>query len=129
MRYGDREQHGVVEGYTWCVGEECTSLIADFAFYPPVSEFVVVPPGTPIEFTGDGTVESLDVTDPSGEPIAGAGSEAVPDADAQYVLQVHAAWADMGGEHGESNFFFGVQALTPGMTQFRGDPLKVFFSF
>jgi hypothetical protein len=112
MRYGDREQHGVVEGYTWCVGDECASGIADFAFYPPVGEFVVVPPGIPIEFTGDGAVKSVDITDPSGEPVAGAVSESVPDADAQYVLEVNATWADMGGEHGQSNFFFGVQALS-----------------
>ncbi len=112
MRYGDREQHGVVEGYTWCVGDECASGIADFAFYPPVGEFVVVPPGTPIEFAGDGTLESLDVTDRDGEPISAASVRAVPDANGQYVLEVNATWADTGGEHGQSNFFFGVQALS-----------------
>jgi hypothetical protein len=112
MRYGDREQHGVAESYSWCVGDECTAGIADFAFYPPVGEFIVAPPGTPIEFTGDGMVESLDVTDPDGEPIAAASLHAVPDANGQYVLEVNATWADTGGEHGESNFFFGVQALS-----------------
>lgn len=112
MRYGDREQHGVAESYTWCVGDECEAGIADFAFYPPVGEFVVVPPGTPIEFTGDGTLESLDVTDPDGEPSVAASVQAVPDANGQYVLEVNATWADEGGEHGQSNFFFGVQALS-----------------
>ena len=112
MRYGDREQHGVTESYTWCVGDECASGIADFAFYPPVGEFVVVPPGTPIEFTGNGTLESLEFTDPDGEPITAASVRAVPDADGQYVLEVNATWADTGGEHGQSNFFFGVQALS-----------------
>jgi hypothetical protein len=113
MRYGDREQRGVAEGYTWCYPDgECSSMIADFAFYPPVGEFVVVPPGTPIEFTGDGTLERLDVTDLDGEPVAAPSDRAVPDADGQYVLEVNARWADAGGEHGESNFFFGVQALS-----------------
>jgi hypothetical protein len=113
MRYGDREQHGVAESYTWCVGDQCAGGIADFAFYPPVGEFVVVPPGTPIEFTGDGTAASLHITDPDGEPIAGVSGRAVPDANGQYVLEVRATWADEGGgEHGESNFFFGVQALS-----------------
>jgi hypothetical protein len=113
MRYGDREQHGVAESYTWCVGDECASGIADFAFYPPVGEFVVVPPGTSIEFTGDGAVASLDITDPDGEPIAGVSGRAVPDVNGQYVLEVNATWVDEGdGEHGESNFFFGVQALS-----------------
>jgi hypothetical protein len=112
MRYGDLVQRGVWEGYTWCVGDECAGGIADFAFYPPVGEFVVVPPGTPIEFTGDGTVASLDITDPDGEPIAGVSGRAVPDANGQYVLEVKATWADVGGEHGEGNFFLGVQALS-----------------
>lgn len=112
MRYGDRVQEGVREGYTWCVGDQCVAGISDFVFYPPVGEFIVLPPGTPIEFTGDGTVDSLDVTDPDGEPIVAASVHAVPDANGQYVLEVNATWADTGGEHGESNFFFGVQALS-----------------
>ncbi len=117
MRYGDREQHGVAEGYTWCSidgsgAEQCEAGIADFAFYPPVGEFVVVPPGTPIEFTGDGTVESLDVTDPDGEPIPDAGSEAVPETDGRYVLKVNASWVLANGEHGDGNFFLGVQTLS-----------------
>jgi hypothetical protein len=113
MRYGDREQHGVAEGYTWCVGDECASGIADFAFYPPVAEYVVVPPGTPIEFTGDGVVEQyslyVDAIDTS--PIEVEGGR-IPDANATYALEVNATWAMASGEHGESNFFFGVQALS-----------------
>jgi hypothetical protein len=117
MRYGDQVQHGVWEGYTWCTmdesgQEQCAGGIADFAFYPPVSEYLVVPPGTPIEFVGDGTVDTLDVTDPSGEPIAGAGSMAVPDANGRYVLEAGATWPPADGEHGDGNVFFGVQALS-----------------
>ena len=113
MRYGDLEQHGVVEGYTWCVGDECASGIADFAFYPPVSEYLVVPPGTPIEFTGDGAVERLrlylSAIDEGPVEVEG---DRVPNANATYALEVEATWADEGGEHGQSNFFFGVQALS-----------------
>lgn len=114
MRYGDREQHGVAESYTWCVGDECASGIADFAFYPPVAEYIVVPPGTPIEFVGVGVVEQLhlyvDAIDAN--PIEVEGGR-IPDTNALYALEVNATWADEGGgEHGESNFFFGVQALS-----------------
>ena len=113
MRYGDLEQDGVVEGYTWCVGDECAGGIADFAFYPPVSEYLVVPPGTPIEFTGDGVVERLrlylSAIDEGPVEVEG---DRVPNANATYALEVEATWADEGGEHGESNFFFGVQALS-----------------
>ena len=113
MRYGDREQHGVAEGYTWCVGDQCASGIADFAFYPPVAEYIVVPPGTPIEFVGDGAVERLRLyLSAIDEGPVEVESDRVPNANATYALEVEATWADEGGEHGQSNFFFGVQALS-----------------
>jgi hypothetical protein len=74
---------------------------------------VVVPPGTPIEFVGDGVVEQLrlyvDAIDAN--PIEVEGGR-IPDANAIYALEVSATWAMANGEHGESNFFFGVQALS-----------------
>ncbi|MGH2673486.1 MAG: hypothetical protein ACRDHC_10960 [Actinomycetota bacterium] len=114
MRYADREQHGVAEGYTWCDPDgQCSSSIADFAFYPPVSEYLVVPPGTPIEFIGDGVVEQLrlyvDALDTNPIEVDG---DRIPDENAIYALGVNATWALASGEHGESFFFFGVQALS-----------------
>lgn len=111
LRYGDAEQHGVVEGYSWCVGEECTSMIADFAFYPPASEYLVVPLGTTIEVTGDGALERLRFTDPNGEYVAGGASETVPDVDGQYQVGVEASWS-IGEETGDAMMWFGVQVLS-----------------
>jgi hypothetical protein len=111
LRFGELKQEGVVEQYTWCVGEECTGAIADFAFYPPASEYLVVPPGTAIEVVGDGVADSMRVTDPAGEPVAGSESATVPDADGQYQVGVDASW-DVGTEKGSATIWFGVQALS-----------------
>jgi hypothetical protein len=111
LRYGDLEQPGVVEGYTWCVGDECTSLIADFAFYPPVSEFLVVPPGTPIVVTGDGVADRLRLLSPDDEVVDRGPVDAVPAADGRYVLAVGASWSD-GEQTGDASIFFGVQTLS-----------------
>ena len=81
--------------------------IADFTIYPPVWEYVVVPPGTPIGASGAGTLAALHVTDLDGEPISGAEAFSVPDADGVYALEAEATWPD-----GEANFFFGVQVLS-----------------
>lgn len=56
LRYGDQAQAGERESYNWCSGDDCVGGIADFVRYPPVWEYVVVPPGTPIRVTGDGTL-------------------------------------------------------------------------
>jgi hypothetical protein len=110
LRYGDHQQKAVFESGTWCPdgeGQQCSSYIADFAFYPPVSEFLAVPPGTPITVTGDGSIEKVDVTDPLGEPVPGAGGDAtVPAADGMYVFDVDGTWSQ-----GRGHFFFGIQAL------------------
>ena len=110
LRYGDQERAGVVESSTWCEGDDCTGLIADFAFYPPVSEYLVAPPGTPIEVAGDGTVARLEVMDPDGEPIADARRDAIPNADGRYVLRVEATW-ERGTTTGSASIFLGVQAI------------------
>jgi hypothetical protein len=109
LRFGDEVVDVVTEGYEWCdeTGNQCSGMIADFTFYPPVSEFVLVPPGTPIEVTGDGTVERLTVTDPADERIPGANDLVVPDADGRYVFGFTGVFSQ-----GEGSFFFGVQALT-----------------
>lgn len=122
VRYGDREQRAVFEGATWCpegrpptsagatsvTGSECSSYIADFAYYPPVSEFLVVPPGTPIEFAGPATITEMLVTDPNGEPFPATTGipAALPSDDGMLVYDVHAEWPQ-----GTGDFFFGIQTL------------------
>ncbi len=106
LRYGDERVDVVTEGYEWCDGDVCASMISDFAFYPPVGEYLVVPPGTPIEVTGDGTVDSFRVTDPDDEPIPGATELVVPSTNGRYVFAITGSF-----ERGEGFFFFGVQAI------------------
>jgi hypothetical protein len=107
LRFGDVEQRGLWNEYTWCGGDDgCVTGIGDFATYPPVTEFAVAPPGTQIAFTGDGTVERLRVTDELGEPVADADGAAVPDRNGRYVLEFDATWAD-----GSAHFYLGIEAL------------------
>jgi hypothetical protein len=109
LHYGDQEQEGVVEGYTWCDGDDCSSGIVDFTYYPPIRELLVVPPGTAIEVAGEGSVERLRITsdddsiEDSGEPMR------VPASNGSYVVEVDATWA--GNPGGSAHFFFGVQTL------------------
>jgi hypothetical protein len=110
LSYGDERQAGVQEGYEWCDGGQCTAGIADFTHYPPVSGFVVVPPGTPIDVVGSGSVERLRISTLEDEPIEESGGPmAVPASNGVYAFDVHATWA--GDPGGSANFFFGVQAL------------------
>ena len=113
LAYGDFRQDGVVEGSTWCdAGGQCTSGIADFAFYPPVSEYLVVPPGAAIEVSGDGLVDAtIQLETPEGDRLPGGALHLVPDEDGRYVLAVSASWT-IGEEHGDASMFFGVQALS-----------------
>ena len=109
LRYGDEELDVVVEGYTWCPdGEtsECTSLIADFATWPPANDFAVAPPSTPIVVEGDGSIDTVEVLDTAGEPIPGEDGSTVPATDGRYVFHVNAAYPN-----GSASLFFGVQAL------------------
>ena len=110
LGYGDGEQEGTREGYEWCVGDECVAGIGDFVRYPPVFEWLVVPPSTPIEVAGDGTVERLRISTLNDEPIEESGGPMqVPASNGTYVVEVDATWA--GDPGGSANFFFGVQAL------------------
>jgi hypothetical protein len=108
LRYGDREVEVVTEGYEWCevAGDACTGTIGDWAFYPPVSEYLVVPPGTPIGVTGDGAVGEFTVTDPDDEPVPGATNLAVPNVNGRFVFHITGEF-----ERGQGSFFFGVQAI------------------
>jgi hypothetical protein len=119
LSYGDETQDGVIEGYTWCpngTGDnaECTGMSGDFASFPPVSEYLVVPPATQIEVTGDGTASSLDFQDvcdvsiPGGscEPGTSVG-ELTPNEDGRYAIQLHATWPQ-----GDATAWFGVQVLS-----------------
>lgn len=106
LRYGDRRVDVVTEGYTWCDGDQCASMTSDFAFYPPVGDYLVVPPGTPIEVTGDGSVRGVRLTDPDDQPIPGGPGLVVPSANGRYVFAFTGVF-----ERGEGSFFFGVQAL------------------
>ena len=112
LRYGDREQRAIFEGATWCpegaTGDsECSSYIADFAFYPPVNDFLVVPPGTPVEVMGEGAIDAVNVSDPSGEAVAVVEVFDVPDADGLYVFDIDASWPQ-----GDGSFFVGIQTLS-----------------
>ena len=55
LRYGDQTQAGV-RGLQVVLRRSCVAGIADFTIYPPVWEYVVVPPGTPIGASGAGTL-------------------------------------------------------------------------
>jgi hypothetical protein len=112
LSYGDETQVGVVEGYNWCPdgttdGASCTSGIADFAFYPPVTQYLVVPPGTPIEVTGDGSVDDLAFEDAIREADQLSSSSAVPVDDSRYALKLRARWSN-----GDATVWFGVQVLS-----------------
>jgi hypothetical protein len=110
LGYADQEQDGTREGYRWCVGGECVAGIADFVRYPPVFELLVVPPSTPIEVAGDGSVERLRISTLDDESISESGGPtSVPGSNGTYVVQVDATWA--GDPGGSANFFFGVQTL------------------
>lgn len=104
LRFSDQGQPGVREGYKWCSDGDCVAGIADFNTYPPVWEYVVVPPGTPIGVSGDGTLSALHVTDLDGERLPGANASSVPDADGVYALEAEVTWPD-----GDANFFFGCR--------------------
>ena len=103
-----REPPPASSGETSITGSECSSYIADFAYYPPVSEFLVVPPGTPIEVVGPATITEMLVTDPNGEPFPATSGipAALPSDDGMLVYDVHAEWPQ-----GTGDFFFGIQTL------------------
>ena len=110
LGYGDEGQDGTREGYRWCVDGECVAGISDFVRYPPVFELLVVPPSTPIEVEGDGSVERLRISTMDDQPVEESGGPMqVPASNGSYVVEVDATWA--GDPGGSANFFFGVQTL------------------
>lgn len=110
LGYRDEGQDGTREGYRWCVDGECVAAISDFVRYPPVFELLVVPPSTPIEVAGDGSVERLRISTMEDQPVEESGGPMqVPASNGSYVVEVDATWA--GDPGGSANFFFGVQTL------------------
>jgi hypothetical protein len=119
LLYGDERQEGVFESTNWCPNgvtvpdAECSSSIADFAFFPPVNAFLVVPPGTPIELTGNGSVAAWQIKGAAdGHTVDGSESGEtplahVPGVDGRYAINVGAHWA-----LGDANVWFGVQVLS-----------------
>lgn len=113
LTYDGRSVDGVRTGYEWCDAEgSCGVGTADFAFYPPVNDFVVVPPSTPIEVRGDGTIERMrwSVVEPAeatGSGDASVEGPTAPGADGLYALEIDAVW-----EAGSATFFFGIQTLS-----------------
>jgi Immunoglobulin-like domain of bacterial spore germination len=111
IRFGDDVLDAVDGGYEWCESGACVAGAPSFAFYPPVTEYVVAPPGSPIEVRGDGMIRRfswtvVDLSTPAGVPIEFEGST-VPSENGVYALEVEATW-----DAGSANFFFGVQALS-----------------
>ena len=110
LRYGEQLQEGTQEGYEWCEGDDCVAGIADFVRYPPVFELLVVPPSTPLELSGDGSIEGIQISAFGEEPAERFKYPwSVPATNGTYVVEIDATWE--GDPHGSANFFFGVQAL------------------
>jgi hypothetical protein len=111
---GDVSQKGVREGYEWCGSDgNCVSGIADFSFYPPVSEYLLVPSGAPVEVTGDGRIDSISTTLPSGDEAPAdvqstATAPLAPSAPGRYGWMLDAKWDD-----GSANYFFGIEIAPP----------------
>ena len=110
LRYGEKEQDGVREGYEWCEGDGCVGGIGDFVRYPPVSELLVVPPSTPLEVSGDGSIDGIQISRFGEETVRKLKYPwSVPATNGTYAVEVDATWD--GDPGGSANFFFGVQTL------------------
>jgi hypothetical protein len=89
------------------------SGIADFSFYPPVSEYLLVPAGTAVQLTGDGHIEHITTILPSGEKapthVQALTTEPVtPSTPGRYVWMLDAKWDD-----GSANYYFGIEVAPP----------------
>ncbi|MDP9328188.1 MAG: hypothetical protein M3P10_08270, partial [Actinomycetota bacterium] len=107
---GDGAQHGVRETYEWCGSDgNCVGGTADFSFYPPVSEYLLVPEGTPVTLTGDGNIGHLATLLPNGEKapthvLALTSEPVTPSTPGRYVWTLDAKWDD-----GSAHYFFGIE--------------------
>ncbi len=111
---GDASQDGVREGYDWCGSDgQCVSGIADFSSYPPVSEYLFVPAGTPVELTGDGRIDDIATILSSGDGapthVQKLTLEPVTPSDpGRYVWMLDAKW-----DEGSANYYFGIEVAPP----------------
>jgi hypothetical protein len=114
---GSVSQDGVREGYHWCGSDgECVGAQPDYGNYPPVSQYLPVAPGSPIESTGDGHLTRLVIRTTKGDSSSpnvladtdGTGVVVPPDP-GRYVIWISASW----GESGSAAFDFGVEVLPP----------------
>ena len=106
LSFGDQVQQGVRESYTWCDDAgQCVSGTADFATYPPVTEFLPVPVGAQLDITGDATSMSLTaLTTVDGQTVQSEGL--VPTEPGRYAAKIDATWP-----HGNATFFFGIEVV------------------
>jgi hypothetical protein len=114
---GDASQNGVREGYTWCDSEgQCVTGTADFAAYPPVTEYLPVVPRAAIETTGDGWLTRLVIRTTGGDsssPNAVADTDGtgavVPAEPGRYLIWISASW----GERNSATYYFGIDVPPP----------------
>jgi hypothetical protein len=108
LGYAGQTQDVVIAGSDWCPSEggECSSMIADFATYPPSTAFTVAPGRTPITVEGDGAIASVEVLDPSGDRLKALDGTTTPADDGRYVFSVSARYPE-----GSASLFFGIQTL------------------
>jgi hypothetical protein len=109
-------QEGIRQGYSWCPsgsgdGQGCVSGIGDFAYYPPVTEYLPVAGGTTLQVSGDAESFQVEVSDGEGTPIrdaAVADGSLVAPSPGRYVWNVKGTWSQ-----GDGNAFFGLEVLPP----------------
>ena len=115
LQFGGVLEDGVRGEYQWCDGSDaaCVAGIPEFATYPPVSEFMEIPAGTPLML--ESSVPSIkavfrtmdgDRATPTFEDPANLGS--LPTEPGRYALEVHVALDGEDGAHGSATFWFGV---------------------
>jgi hypothetical protein len=114
---GDASQNGLREGYTWCDSAgQCVSGTADFATYPPVSEYLPVVPRARIETAGDGRLTRLVIRTTEGDsssPNAVADTDGtgavVPAGPGRYLIWISASW----GDRNSATYYFGIDVSPP----------------
>ncbi|MEO8292698.1 MAG: hypothetical protein ABI635_06125 [Actinomycetota bacterium] len=114
MSSGDASQDGIREGYTWCGSDgQCVSGMADFQTYPPVTEYLAVAAGAPVEVRGDGHLVDIQTVLPNGDRAPAdvrstVESLASPSVPGRYVWILDAKWND-----GSANYWFGIEVAPP----------------
>ena len=105
-------QEGIRQAYNWCGSDSgCVSGTGDFAYYPPVTEYLPVSDGSTLQVTGDAESFEVEVSDADGTPIrdaAVADGALVAHSPGRYVWNVKGTWSQ-----GDGNAFFGLEVLPP----------------